>query len=197
MIDHVTEVREETDRETDHANDLEDLTEEEADHDHEIDDGIDQILGTEVTLEDMIEGEVDHQGVEDDQDHHHHNTEVVVEEDAVDSDVAVADVVAGMVIEAEETKEGITGVVMIRMVSMANLNLVVVMTIYLLMDSLHLHHLPIVEAVMVTGVGGQTMTGAIQDVNQVGTTTTVESADRPTKVKNGQGSGDGFQTDLR
>ena len=144
----------------------------------------------------MTDGEVDHQGVEDDQDHHHHNIEVAVEVDAVDSDVAVADVVAGMVIEADEMKEEITGVVMILMVSMVSLNLVVVMTIYLLMDSLHLHHLPIVEAVMVTVVDGQTMTEAIQDGNQAGTATTVESVD-PIKVKNGQGSGDGFQTDLR
>lgn len=196
MIDHVTEVQEETDPGIDHANDLEDLTEEEADRDHVIDDGIDPIQETEVTLEDTTEGEVDHRGVEDDLDHRHHNSEVAVEADAVDSDVAVVDVVAGMVIEADETKEEITGVGMILMVSMVNPNLVVVMTICLLMDSLHLHN-PIVEAATVTVVGGQTMIEAIQDVNPVGTVTTVESADRPTKLKNGQGSGDEFQTDLR
>ena len=176
-------------------NDQDDRTEEEVDRDHVIDDGIDPILEIEVTLEDMIEGEVDHQEVEDDQDHRHHNIEVAVEVDAVDLDVAVADVVAGMVIEAEETKEEITGAVMILMVSMANLNLVVVMMICLLMDSLPLRL--IVEVVTVTVVAGQTMTAVIQDVNQVGIAITVENADRRIKVKSGQGSGDGFQMDLR
>ena len=185
----MTEVQEETDRETDHGNDQDDRIEEEVDRDHVIDDGIDPILEIEVTLEDMIEGEVDHQEVEDDQDHRHHNIEVAVEVDAVDLDVAVADVVAGMVIEAEETKEEITGAVMILMASMANLNLVVVMMICLLMDSLPLQ--------LIVGVVGQTMTEEIQDVIQVGTAITVEIADRPIKVKSGQGSGDGFQMDLR
>ena len=191
----MTEVQEETDQETDHVNDQDDRTEEEVDRDHVIDDGIDPILEIEVTLEDMIEGEVDHQEVEDDQDHRHHNIEVAVEVDAVDLDVAVADVVAGMVIEAEETKEEITGAVMILMVSMANLNLVVVMMICLLMDSLPLQL--IVGVVTVTVVAGQTMTAVIQDVNQVGIAITVENADRRIKVKSGQGSGDGFQMDLR
>ena len=191
----MTEVQEETDQETDHVNDQDDRIEEEVDRDHVIDDGIDPILEIEVTLEDMIEGEVDHREEEDDQDPHHHNIEVAVEVDAVDLDVAVADVVAGMVIEAEETKEEITGAVMILMVSMANLNLVVVMMICLLMDSLPLQL--IVGVVTVTVVAGQTMTAVIQDVNQAGTAITVEIADRPIKVKSGQGSGDGFQMDLR
>ena len=104
-------------------------------------------------------------------------------------------VLAGMVIEAEGTKEEITGAVMILMASMVNLNLVVVMMICLLMDSLPLRL--IVEVVTVTAVGGQTMTVEIPDVNQVGTAITVENAGRPIKVKNGQGSGDGFQMDLR
>ena len=191
----MTEVQEETDQETDHVNDQDDRIEEEVDRDHVIDDGIDPILEIEVTLEDMIEGEVDHREEEDDQDHHHHNIEVAVEVDAVDLDVAVADVVAGMVIEAEETKEEITGAVTILMVSMANLNLVVVMMICLLMDSLPLQL--IVGVVTVTVVAGQTMTAVIQDVNQVGIAITVENADRRIKVKSGQGSGDGFQMDLR
>ena len=192
MIDHVTEVPEEKDR----VNDLDDPTEDEVVHDHVIDVEKDPILEIEVTLEDMIEDEVDHHEEDDVLDHHHHNIEEVA--DAVDLAVAVeADVVAG-VIGADETKVEITGVVMILMVLTVNQNLVVVTMICLLMGFLLLHHPLIVEAVMATVVvGGQTMTEVILDVNQVGTATTVENADRPTKVKNGQGSGDGFQTDLK
>lgn len=201
MIDHVTEVQEEKDRRIDHVNDQVDRTDEEVDHDHVIEDEIDQILEIEVTLGDLIEKEVDHQEAGDDQDHHHHNIEVVVEVDAVDLDVVAAvDVVAG-VIEAAETTEEITGVVMILMGSMVNQNRLVEMMICLLMDSRLLRLLPIVEVVMVTMVvtvaDDRTMTEAILDVTLVGTAITVENGDLLVKVKSGQGSEDGSQMDLR
>lgn len=201
MIDHVIEVQEEKDRRTHHVNDQVDRTDEEVDHDHVTGDETDQILEIEVTQEDLIENEVDHQEAEDDQDHHHHHIEVAGEVDAVDLDVVAAvDVVAG-VIEAAETTEEITGVEMILMVSMVNQNRLVEMTICLLMDSRLLRLLLTVEVDMVTMVvtvaDDQTMTEAILDVTLVGTAITVENVDRPVKVKNGQGTEDGSQMDLR
>lgn len=190
MTGHVIEVHAEKDHETDPVNDQEDPTEEEVAHDRVKEDEIDPILEIVVIHEDMIDEEADHPGEEDDRDLHHHNTEADAEEDVVVSDADAAGVVAG-VIEAAETKGEIIGVVMILMVSMANPNPAAMM-IYPPMDSLLLHNLLIVEVVMVTVA---TMTEV--DEIQGGTVTTVENGVLQIKLKNGQGSVDEFQTDLR
>ena len=187
MTDHVTEVH--ADQETDHVNDQEDRTEEEVDRDHVTEDGIDLVPEIEVILEDMTEDEVDHQEGEDGQDHHRPNIEADVGEDAADLAAVEVAVVVGVIEGAETTVEEITGVAMIPMVSMANRNLVQMMT-YPPMD---FPHQLLTEVVMVIGV---MMTEAV-DANLVGIVTAVENADLLTKVKNGQGSVVVSQTDLR